>query len=103
MKAAKDILKKYWGFDDFREHQKPVVDAVLKGDNCLAILPTGGGKSLCYQVPALVQEGLCLVISPLIALMKDQVDGLRKKGIVAYAIFSGMPQVEVDRILDNCV
>jgi len=103
LKAAKDILKKHWGFDDFREHQKPVVDAVLKGDNCLAILPTGGGKSLCYQVPALVKEGLCLVISPLIALMKDQVDGLRKRGIVAYAIFSGMPQVEVDRILDNCV
>lgn len=103
MKAALDILKKYWGFDDFRTHQKPIIEAVLDGENCLAVLPTGGGKSLCYQVPALVKEGVCLVISPLIALMKDQVDTLRKKGIVAYAVFSGMPTVEVDRILDNCV
>ena len=101
MKVALDILKKYWGFDDFRTHQKPIVEAVLNGENCLAVLPTGGGKSLCYQVPALVKEGVCLVISPLIALMKDQIDTLRKKGIVAYAVFSGMPTVEVDRILDK--
>lgn len=103
MKVALDILKKYWGFDDFRPHQKPIINAVLEGESCLAVLPTGGGKSLCYQVPALVKDGLCLVVSPLIALMKDQVDTLRKKGIVAYAVFSGMPPVEVDRILDNCV
>ena len=103
MKTAKDILKQYWGFDDFRAQQKPIIEAVLNGENCLAVLPTGGGKSLCYQVPALVKDGICLVISPLIALMKDQVDNLRKKGIVAYAVYSGMPTVELDRILDNCV
>ena len=100
---AKEVLKQYWGFEDFRVHQTPIIEAVLQKKNGLAILPTGGGKSLCYQVPALVQEGLCIVISPLIALMRDQVDTLRKKNIVAYAIFSGMPAVEVDRILDNCV
>ena len=100
---AKEVLKQYWGFEEFRVHQTPIIEAVLQKKNGLAILPTGGGKSLCYQVPALVQEGLCIVISPLIALMRDQVDTLRKKNIVAYAIFSGMPAVEVDRILDNCV
>ena len=105
MKVALDILKKYWGFDDFRTHQKPIIEAVLNGENCLAVLPTGGGKSLCYQVPALVKEGVCLVISPLIALMKDQVDGLNANGIsAAYLNSSQSSEVHqeiFEKIADN--
>ena len=90
-----DILKKYWGFDSFRPLQEEVINAVLSGKDTLALMPTGGGKSLCYQVPALAREGICLVISPLIALMKDQVDNIRKKGITAFAVYSGMSRKEV--------
>ena len=103
MNQAKDILKKYWGYDAFRPTQEAVVQSVLEGKDCMALLPTGGGKSLCYQVPALMMDGLCIVVSPLIALMRDQVSSLRKRNIIAYAIYSGMPNVEVDRILDNCI
>lgn len=93
------ILKQYWGFDSFRPLQEDIINAVLAGKDTLALLPTGGGKSVCYQVPAMVTEGTCLVISPLIALMKDQVENLRKKGITAYSIFSGMTRKEVINVL----
>lgn len=93
------ILKQYWGFDSFRPLQEDIIKTVLAGKDTLALLPTGGGKSVCYQVPAMATEGTCLVISPLIALMKDQVENLRKKGITAYSIFSGMTRKEVMNVL----
>jgi ATP-dependent DNA helicase RecQ len=88
-------LKTYWNYDHFRPGQEAVMNAVMEGRDTLALMPTGGGKSLCYQVPAMAGEGLCLVISPLIALMKDQVENLRKKNITAFAIYSGMSRKEV--------
>jgi ATP-dependent DNA helicase RecQ len=98
-----DILKQYWGFDSFRPLQEDIIDAVLAHKDTLALLPTGGGKSLCFQVPAMLQEGICLVISPLIALMKDQVENLKAKGIDAVAIYAGMGKREIDILLDNCI
>jgi ATP-dependent DNA helicase RecQ len=89
------ILKEFWGYEVFRPLQEDVINSVLEGKDTLALMPTGGGKSLCYQVPALAKDGLCLVISPLIALMKDQVENLRRKNITAFAIFSGMSRAEV--------
>jgi len=97
------ILQQYWGYDQFRPLQEDIVRSVLQGHDTLALLPTGGGKSICFQVPALAMEGVCLVISPLIALMKDQVENLKKRGIKAEAIFSGMSNREIDRILGNCI
>jgi ATP-dependent DNA helicase RecQ len=94
MKAV-EVLKQYWNHDFFRPQQEEIVNSVLEGHDTLALLPTGGGKSICFQVPTLVREGLCLVISPLIALMKDQVQNLRKKGITAFAIYSGMSRKDV--------
>jgi ATP-dependent DNA helicase RecQ len=98
-----DILRQFWGFDNFRPLQEDIIQSALDGKDTLALLPTGGGKSLCFQVPAMCKEGICLVISPLIALMKDQVFHLRQKNIPAEAIFSGMRYQDIDRILDNCV
>jgi ATP-dependent DNA helicase RecQ len=98
---AEDILKKYWGFDNFRKNQSEIVNSVINGHDTLALLPTGGGKSICFQVPGLARDGVCLVISPLIALMEDQVKSLNRKGIKAYAINSGMSRREIDIILDN--
>jgi ATP-dependent DNA helicase RecQ len=98
---AREVLKKYWGFDDFRPNQVPIIESIINGKDTLALLPTGGGKSICYQVPGLVREGLCLVISPLIALMQDQVSGLSKLGIKAAAITSDMSRKEIDITLDN--
>ena len=97
LKEPKHILKEYWGYDAFRPLQEDIIQSVLKGKDVLALMPTGGGKSLCYQVPAMAMDGLCLVISPLIALMKDQVGNLQKKGITAFAIYSGMSRKEVIR------
>ena len=97
------ILKQYWGYEKFRPLQQEIISSVLAGKDAIALLPTGGGKSLLYQLPALCKEGLCLVISPLIALMKDQVDQLSKLGIKSYAIYTGLTNREIDIILDNCI
>jgi ATP-dependent DNA helicase RecQ len=101
--TIQQILQHYWKHDAFRPLQQPIIEAVMQGHDTLALLPTGGGKSVCYQVPALAMEGICIVISPLIALMKDQVDTLQAKGIEAIAIVSGMGKREVDIALDNCI
>ncbi len=98
-----EVLEKYWGFESFRPLQEDIINSVLEGKDTLALLPTGGGKSLCYQVPGIALEGVCIVVSPLIALMKDQVNGLKKRGIRASALVSGMRESEVDAILDNCI
>lgn len=103
MAEIQGILKQYWGFDTFRPGQEEIIQSVLDGHDTLAILPTGGGKSICFQVPVLAQDGICLVVSPLIALMKDQVENLRKRGVSAAAIHSGQPLREMDLLLDNCV
>jgi ATP-dependent DNA helicase RecQ len=97
------ILKQYWGHDHFRPLQEDIIQSVLNGNDTLALLPTGGGKSVCFQVPALVREGVCIVITPLIALMKDQVEQLRKKDIMAVSVHSGMTRSEIDLYLDNAV
>ena len=102
MNTPGNILKKYWGYDAFRPLQEEIIQSVLEGNDTLALMPTGGGKSICFQVPALCQDGICLVISPLIALMKDQVGNLQKRDIPAEAVFSGMHYKDIDRILDNC-
>lgn len=97
------ILKKYWGFDSFRPAQDKIIKSVLEGQDTLALLPTGGGKSICYQVPGLLKEGICIVITPLIALMNDQVMGLKKQGIKAVAIHSGLDKREIDNALNSCL
>jgi ATP-dependent DNA helicase RecQ len=99
--TAQQILKQYWGYDTFRPLQEDIINAVLEGKDVLALLPTGGGKSICFQVPALAKDGICLVVSPLIALMKDQVENLKRKGINALAVYSGMSFLEVKKTLQN--
>lgn len=103
MRESVDILKKFWGFDFFRAKQEEIIESVIQGKDTLALLPTGGGKSLCFQVPAMQMDGVCLVISPLIALMQDQVDNLKQKGINAVAINSTMTKRQIDVALDNAV
>ncbi|MBQ5619825.1 MAG: ATP-dependent DNA helicase RecQ, partial [Alistipes sp.] len=98
-----NILRKYWHYEEFRPMQKEIIDSVVAGRDTLALMPTGGGKSLTYQVPTMAREGLCIVVTPLIALMKDQVDNLRRRNIQAVAIHSGLSHSEIDRLLDNCV
>ncbi|MCW3089174.1 MAG: RecQ family ATP-dependent helicase [Ferruginibacter sp.] len=101
MHSIHQILKQYWGYDNFRPLQEDIINSVLAGKDTLALLPTGGGKSICFQVPALAKEGICLVISPLIALMKDQVESLKSKGILALSIYSGMSFLDVKKTLQN--
>ena len=101
MEQSRSILKKYWGFDDFRPLQEDIADAVIYGSDTLALLPTGGGKSICFQVPGIAREGITLVISPLIALMQDQVDQLKKREIRAASVTSAMTYREIDIVLDN--
>src|SRR5690606_23976797 len=98
---AQNTLKEYFGFDQFRPMQQEIVEAALSGKDVLALMPTGGGKSICYQVPGLAKEGLCLVISPLIALMNDQVQNLRKKSITAFSIHTGMQRKDVIKVLET--
>ena len=101
MNSPIEILKQYWGYDNFRPLQEDIINAVLAGNDALALLPTGGGKSICFQVPALAKDGICLVVSPLIALMKDQVESLKRKGIPSLAIYSGMSFLEIKKTLQN--
>lgn len=101
-KNPQDILKQYWGFESFKGSQKQVIDAVIDGKDVLALMPTGGGKSLCFQIPAMAMEGICVVISPLVALIQNQVDSLKEKGIKAIALTGGIGQLEVNDLLDNC-
>ena len=100
--TAREALKTYFGYDDFRPLQEEIIHSVLEGRDTLALMPTGGGKSLCFQVPTMAMDGLCLVITPLIALMKDQVENLRKREIRAAAIYTGMTYEEQKVALDNC-
>ena len=103
MLSPQEILKQYWGYDSFRSKQEDAIHSILDAKDTLTLLPTGGGKSICFQVPALMMEGICIVISPLIALMNDQVTALKAKNIRALAITSGMSFSELDITLDNCI
>ncbi|MDD2583844.1 MAG: ATP-dependent DNA helicase RecQ [Bacteroidales bacterium] len=101
--TPKEILKRYWSYNSFRPLQEEIINSVMSKQDTLALLPTGGGKSLCFQIPALMQEGICIVVSPLIALMKDQVENLRNRGVKALVVHSGMSANEVDAALDNAI
>lgn len=101
--TSEEVLKKYWGYENFRPGQKDIVESIVSGKDTLALLPTGGGKSICFQVPALILNGLTLVVSPLIALMKDQVDTLKKRDISAAFLNSGQSREEVNSILENAL
>src|ERR1700743_2120009 len=101
--TIQEILKTYWTHDALRPMEEDIISSVLLGHDTLALLPTGGGKSVCFQVPALAKDGICIVVSPLIALMKDQVENLKAKGIDAVAIVSGMSKREIDIALDDCI
>ena len=103
MTNYREILKQYWGYDNFRGIQEDIINSIGSGKDTLGLMPTGGGKSITFQVPALAVPGLCLVITPLIALMKDQVRNLRDRGIKAAAIYSGMTREEILITLDNCI
>ena len=103
MSNYQQILKQYWGYDDFRGIQREIIESVGAGHDTLGLMPTGGGKSITFQVPALAMEGVCIVITPLIALMKDQVHHLRQRGIMAAAVYSGMQRDDILRVLENCI
>ena len=101
--SPEEVLKKYWGYDSFRNPQREIIHSLLDKKDVVGIMPTGGGKSVCFQVPALINDGLCLVITPLIALMQDQVQQLKQRGIAAIAVHSGLSHREIDILLDNCI
>ena len=103
MKHPIEILEHYWKFSEFKPQQEAIIEAVLANEDCIVLLPTGGGKSICFQIPALLKEGICIVVSPLIALMQDQVNNLKEKGIKAMALTSGLNYDDIDRMLDNCI
>ena len=103
MNQYEQILVKYWGYSKFRPLQEDIIQSVMSGRDTLALMPTGGGKSLTFQVPAMANDGICIVITPLIALMKDQVENLNQRDIKAIAIYSGMTQEEIDIALENCI
>ncbi len=103
LKSPKDVLAKYWGFPSFRGSQEQIINTVLNGTDVIALLPTGGGKSICFQVPALINDGICIVVSPLIALIQNQVDTLNQKGIKAIGLTGGKSFEEVNNLLDNCL
>lgn len=99
----RETLLRHWGYSSFREAQEEIIASVYEGTDTLALLPTGGGKSICFQVPALLMDGICIVVTPLIALMKDQVESLKSLGIKALYIHSGMSSYEIDVALDNAI
>lgn len=101
--SPKEILQKFWGYTEFKGSQEKIINAVLNDQDVLALLPTGGGKSICFQIPALSKDGICIVVSPLIALIQNQVGGLKEKGIKAIALTGGIPHEEVNNLLDNCI
>ena len=103
MACYREILKRYWGYDDFRGIQREIIESIGAGHDTLGLMPTGGGKSVTFQVPALAMNGICIVITPLIALMKDQVDHLLRQGIKAAAIYSGLTHEEIIITLENCI
>ena len=103
MSRYQTILKRYWGYDSFRSIQQDIIESIGSGRDTLGLMPTGGGKSITFQVPALAMEGTCIVVTPLIALMKDQVARLRRLGIMADAVYSGMQHADILRVLDNCI
>lgn len=101
--TKEEVLYNYWGFKEFRFQQANIIDTVLDGKDLIALLPTGGGKSVCYQIPSLMMEGICIVVSPLVSLIEDQVESLNSKGIKALGLSGGIPYQELERLLDNCV
>tara|TARA_B110000483_G_scaffold233019_1_gene301318 strand:+ start:80 stop:1978 length:1899 start_codon:yes stop_codon:yes gene_type:complete len=103
MKHPIELLEHYWNFSEFKPQQEAIIEAVLANEDCIALLPTGGGKSICFQIPALIRDGICIVVSPLVALMQDQINNLNAKGIKAMALTSGFSYDDIDRMLDNCV
>ena len=103
MKYPIELLEHYWNFSEFKPRQEAIIEAVLSNEDCIALLPTGGGKSICFQIPAMIRKGICIVISPLVALMHDQVNNLNSKGIKSMALTSGFSHSDLDRMLDNCI
>jgi len=101
MSAPLEILKKYWKYPEFRKPQEEIIESAINGTNTIVLLPTGGGKSLCYQIPALISEGVCIVISPLIALIQDQVNSLKEKNIKSIALTSQLSQEDIITAFDN--
>ena len=97
------ILRSVWGYESFRGIQRDIILSIVQGNDTLGLMPTGGGKSITFQVPALAMEGMCIVVTPLIALMKDQVENLRRHDVLAAAIYSGMSRKEIVQTLENCI
>ena len=98
-----EVLERYWNYTSFKPLQEDIITSILENEDTFALLPTGGGKSICFQIPALIKDGICVVVTPLIALMKDQVKSLKQKGIKAIAINSGISYSDLDTQLDNCI